>query len=646
MYCRRFMLQQIGLEFILTDGSSSFFTFESHSVRDSIYELINAQASTMRDHKSLDEVTRMWQRGEMNNYQYLLYLNSEADRSFNDLTQYPVFPHIIQDFVSAELDLSNPNTFRDLSKPIGALNASRLEYFKERYHSMPPVDEELGLPPPFLYGTHYSTPAYVLFYLVRVAPEQMLCLQNGKFDATDRMFNSIAETWESCLTNHADLKELIPEFFVGNGEFLVNSDDLDLGYRHTGGRLNDVELPPWAKNPRDFIRKCSKALECEYVSQSIHHWIDLIFGYKSSGPNALKYDNLYYYLTYEGAVDLEHITDANKRAALEIQIQEFGQTPKQLFIGPHPRRDDLKAPISLRYPKIEKNALSGHNSWKGIKTPTSDKYNSPQSNIVESPTNDTSEIINLGDDFRAEVERELSLEKTRSMSSNLKYSNSTENLSNSQSFSSLLSGGSKRDPGKPNTPVSTISSYLTDFALKTASITDRTLGTKLLPTFSNTFSSKNTEASPPQESSESTKQSTTVKSYSPSSIANTDRIKPSSSLDVLTPSSSSKEKNGFNHDSIPPIHWNTKPMNVKQIVLEPSEPTALAHNRITGISMIISTEAVTESTQNQALKAPWKALLCSSSKDGTLKVHLSLRDALYELFCSIVMSIVHKCFNL
>jgi hypothetical protein len=42
---------------------------------------------------------------------------------------------------------------------------------------MPDEDKEHGLPPKFLYGTHYSTPAYVLFYLVRAAPEYMLCLQ-------------------------------------------------------------------------------------------------------------------------------------------------------------------------------------------------------------------------------------------------------------------------------------------------------------------------------------------------------------------------------------------------------------------------------------------------------------------------------------
>jgi factor associated with neutral sphingomyelinase activation len=44
----------------------------------------------------------------------------------------------------------------------------------------------------------------------------MLCLQNGKFDAPDRMFHSLSETWESCLNNPTDLIELIPEFFTGS----------------------------------------------------------------------------------------------------------------------------------------------------------------------------------------------------------------------------------------------------------------------------------------------------------------------------------------------------------------------------------------------------------------------------------------------
>lgn len=53
-----------------------------------------------------------WQRGRISNFDYLMFLNREAGRSFMDLTQYPVFPWVIQDYGSASLDLSDPQTFR------------------------------------------------------------------------------------------------------------------------------------------------------------------------------------------------------------------------------------------------------------------------------------------------------------------------------------------------------------------------------------------------------------------------------------------------------------------------------------------------------------------------------------------------------
>jgi factor associated with neutral sphingomyelinase activation len=128
----------------------------------------------------------MWQRREISNAEYLMYINNEAGRSLNDLTQYPVFPHIIADYTSKSLKLDSRSTFRDLTKPVGALDQKRLEYFLDRFTSMSPGDIDNGIPPPFMYGTHYSTPGYVLYYLVRVAPEHLLNLQNGKFDAPDR----------------------------------------------------------------------------------------------------------------------------------------------------------------------------------------------------------------------------------------------------------------------------------------------------------------------------------------------------------------------------------------------------------------------------------------------------------------------------
>ena len=77
-------------------------------------------------------MTLQWQNGLITNLEYLLYLNSAADRSFNDLTQYPIMPWIVADYSSPVLDLSSPATFRDLSKPMGALNPERLVALKAR----------------------------------------------------------------------------------------------------------------------------------------------------------------------------------------------------------------------------------------------------------------------------------------------------------------------------------------------------------------------------------------------------------------------------------------------------------------------------------------------------------------------------------
>ncbi len=41
----------------------------------------------------------------------------------------------------------------------------------------------------------------------------------------------------------------------------------------------------------DFTRQCREALECDYVSAHLHHWIDLIFGYKQRGEEALEANN-------------------------------------------------------------------------------------------------------------------------------------------------------------------------------------------------------------------------------------------------------------------------------------------------------------------------------------------------------------------
>lgn len=131
---------------------------------------------------------------------------------------------------------------------------------------------------------------------------------------------------------------MVPEFYdpKKKGDFLLNSMKINFGKRADGTPVNDVSLPPWANNsPEKFISILRDALESEHVSKNLHHWIDLIFGYKQRGEEAIKANNLFYHLCYEGAVDLDDINDLAKRHALEVQISEFGQIPKQLFEKPH-----------------------------------------------------------------------------------------------------------------------------------------------------------------------------------------------------------------------------------------------------------------------------------------------------------------------
>ena len=74
-----------------------------------------------------------WQDRALSNFDYLMALNTMAGRSHNDLSQYPIFPWILTQFTENTIDLSDPSVYRDLRKPVGALNTKRLEEFRERY---------------------------------------------------------------------------------------------------------------------------------------------------------------------------------------------------------------------------------------------------------------------------------------------------------------------------------------------------------------------------------------------------------------------------------------------------------------------------------------------------------------------------------
>ncbi|XP_053335852.1 lipopolysaccharide-responsive and beige-like anchor protein [Clarias gariepinus] len=360
IFSRRYLLQNTALEIFLANRTSVMFNFaDAATVKKVVHALPRVGVGTnfglpqtrrisLATPKQLfkaSNMTQRWQKREISNFEYLMFLNTIAGRTFNDLNQYPVFPWIISNYDSEELDLTLPSNYRDLSKPIGALNPKRAAFFSERYESW--EDEQV---PKFHYGTHYSTASFTMMWLLRIEPFTTFFLnfQGGKFDHADRTFSSVARAWRNCQRDTSDVKELIPEFFY-LPEMFINANDYNLGVMDDGTVVCDVELPPWAKSPEDFVRINRMALESEFVSCQLHQWVDLIFGYKQRGPEAARALNVYYYLTYEGAVNLSSITEPLLREAVESQIRSFGQTPSQLLIEPHPPRSSAMQVTPLMF---------------------------------------------------------------------------------------------------------------------------------------------------------------------------------------------------------------------------------------------------------------------------------------------------------
>ncbi|XP_010007308.1 PREDICTED: lipopolysaccharide-responsive and beige-like anchor protein [Chaetura pelagica] len=349
IFSRRYLLQNTALEIFMANRVGVMFNFPDQATVKKVVNCLprvgvgtifglpqtrRISLASPRQIFKASNMTQRWQHREISNFEYLMFLNTIAGRTYNDLNQYPVFPWVITNYESEELDLTLPSNFRDLSKPIGALNPKRAAFFAERYESW--EDDQV---PKFHYGTHYSTASFALTWLLRIEPFTtfFLNLQGGKFDHADRTFSSISRAWRNSQRDTSDIKELIPEFYY-LPEIFVNSNNYNLGVMDDGTVVSDVELPPWAKTPEEFVRINRLALESEFVSCQLHQWIDLIFGYKQQGPEAVRSLNVFYYLTYEGAVNLSSITDSVLREAVEAQIRSFGQTPSQLLIEPHPPR--------------------------------------------------------------------------------------------------------------------------------------------------------------------------------------------------------------------------------------------------------------------------------------------------------------------
>ena len=207
----------------------------------------------------------------------------------------------------------------------------------------------------------------MLFFLIRMRPftDYALDLQGGHFDHADRIFTSIHRTYTNITTSMTDVKELLPEFYY-NPHFLDNHNGLTLGQRQNGTLVSEVDLPPWANGSSQvFVDVMRAALESEYVSANLHHWIDLVFGHKQQGAAAVDATNVFFYLTYEGSVDLDAIGMPLLTCARQLfytnlhRSSRFGRhrnTDCQLWSNPGSASHNASPPSSSSLEHIEQHA--------------------------------------------------------------------------------------------------------------------------------------------------------------------------------------------------------------------------------------------------------------------------------------------------
>jgi WD40 repeat protein len=106
----------------------------------------------------------------------------------------------------------------------------------------------------------------------------------------------------------------------------INGNDLNMGIKEDGVKVNNVETP-CNNNPYEFTFLMRYILENDTISYTIQNWIDLIFGCKNKGKEAELANNLYTESSYQEDVDLKKVDNI----IIFLRYAEFGLVPNQLM---------------------------------------------------------------------------------------------------------------------------------------------------------------------------------------------------------------------------------------------------------------------------------------------------------------------------
>ena len=133
------------------------------------------------------------------------------------------------------------------------------------------------------------------------------------------MFLNVGNSFNCAASSKGDVRELIPEFYY-LPEMFVNVNELNLGSTQEGASVDNAICPVWSRgDPYRFVCMMRKWIESEEVSKIINEWMDLIFGYKQRGKDAISAFNVFFPDSYE--LDLEKMKRDEK--VVKLKMVEF-----------------------------------------------------------------------------------------------------------------------------------------------------------------------------------------------------------------------------------------------------------------------------------------------------------------------------------
>ena len=283
---------------------------------------------TIIEEKSiLEKSYEKWTFGHISTYSYLMILNTLSCRTYNDLAQYPIYPWILSNCSSNEIDFNNPNNYRDFNYPIYAQDKDVRDNLAFKYENLEDYKCHSG--------SHYSNSGFVCYFLIRIKPFSITNaeIQGLYFDTPDRLFFDIVNLSKM----KEKYQELIPDLF-NIPEIFININKFKFRTNSEKKYIDNVIIPSWGNHsPRIYCKILKKSLESKIVSLNINNWIDLIFGYKQKGKQAEKYYNVLREVC--SRFNPDNFEDENEIEMKINEICEMGINPKQLFIKPHHKRE-------------------------------------------------------------------------------------------------------------------------------------------------------------------------------------------------------------------------------------------------------------------------------------------------------------------